>query len=116
MLDAYAGDGQYRAAYGVFQQLKAAGLSPDKVTYIALLKASIRGGDVDQALDLLDDMKWIEIQPDIVSDNNVIEPLCAAGRLFEAKDLVNEMELTRVATDSMTYGLLMKGLAARRQA
>jgi len=110
MIDGFARDGKYRTAYGVFQQLKAAGLRPDKVTYTTLIKASIRGGDLEQALDLLDDMKWIGIQPDILSYNNLIEALCNAHRLFEAKDLVNEMELTRVAPDSMTYGLLMTGL------
>ena len=53
MIDAFAADGQYRTAYGVFQQLKAVGLRPYKVTYTTLINASIKVGDLDNALDLL---------------------------------------------------------------
>jgi pentatricopeptide repeat protein len=63
MIVTFAANRQYWTAYGVFQQLKAAGLRPDKMTYTILIKASIKGGNLDNILDLLDDMKWIGIQP-----------------------------------------------------
>ncbi|KAL9181558.1 hypothetical protein ACHAXT_010363 [Thalassiosira profunda] len=111
MINAFAIVGQYQNAYDVFQSLKKSPIRPDSVTYTALIKASIKAGDTEKALDLLDDMKWTGARPDIVSYNSVIESLCSAGRLFEAKDLVNEMEtIEGVSPDSMTYGLLMRGL------
>ena len=53
MIDAFAADGQYRTAYGVFQQLKAVCLRPYKMTYTTLINTGIKGGDLDNALELL---------------------------------------------------------------
>ncbi|KAL7551689.1 hypothetical protein ACHAWF_014875 [Thalassiosira exigua] len=112
MMDAFANAGRYEDAHGIFRRLKGSNvLRPDEVTYTTLIKASIRSGEIDRALDLFDDMKWTGLRPDIVSYNSVIESLCGAGRLYEAKDLVTDMETTgQVAPNSMTYGLLMRGL------
>jgi pentatricopeptide repeat protein len=110
MIDAYAILGRYQDADDVFRLLKQSKLRPDQITFTTLIKASIKSGSLENALDLLDDMQWVGIKPDLVTYNSIIEALVNANRLYEAKDLVNEMERTKVKPDSMTYVLLMKGL------
>jgi len=60
--------------------------------------------------ELFYDMKEQGVSPDQVLFNTVIKSLCAQRRIVAAKKIVAQMEAAGVTPDSITYGLLMKGL------
>lgn len=65
----------------VFQEMKSAGVEPDLACYNALLKACARGGDVDKAVEVLEQINESqELEPNEQSWNSVIRAAGKAGR------------------------------------
>jgi pentatricopeptide repeat protein len=65
----------------VFQEMKSAGVEPDLACYNAILKACAKGGDVDKAVDVLDQINASEeLEPNEQTWNSVIRAAGKAGR------------------------------------
>jgi pentatricopeptide repeat protein len=94
-------------AFSIFDEMKRAGVRPDKFTYTSLIQACVHSGDMQE---LLYDMREQGVQPDAITYNTMIKSLCQQLQLNEAKKLISEMESRGIAPDSMTYGHLMNGL------
>lgn len=56
MISAFAKEERLQDAYTVYYGLKQAGLKPNKITFTALIKAVVAGGEIDSALEILDKM------------------------------------------------------------
>lgn len=96
-----------REAFTIFEQMKRAGLRPDKFTYTALIKVCEREGDIQE---LLYDMKERGVPADVVTFNTIMKTLCEKRQWTQATRLVTEMESRGVSPDSRTYGILMNGM------
>lgn len=109
MILALTNNGQYEEAIDLFYQMKRGGVAPDKISYTSLVKAivAMSEGDIEE---FFYDMKEQGVSPDPILFNTVIKSLCEQKKIVAAKKIVTHMENTGVAPDSMTYGLLMKGL------
>lgn len=65
----------------VFQEMKSAGVEPDLACYNALLKACAKGGDVEKAVEVLDQINASGgLEPNENSWNSVIRAAGKAGR------------------------------------
>ncbi|CAJ1961801.1 unnamed protein product [Cylindrotheca closterium] len=65
----------------IFQEMKSAGVEPDLACYNAILKACAKGGDVDKAVDVLDQINSSdELEPNEQTWNSVIRAAGKAGR------------------------------------
>jgi pentatricopeptide repeat protein len=96
-----------REAFTIFEQMKRAGLRPDKFTYTSLIKVCEREGDIQE---LLYDMKERGVPADVVTYNTIMKTLCEKRQWTQATRLVTEMESRGVSPDSRTYGILMNGM------
>ncbi|KAE8668165.1 putative Pentatricopeptide repeat (PPR) superfamily protein [Hibiscus syriacus] len=76
-----------------FEQLRADGLEPDRVTFTGLLMACNHAGMVDEGLIVFDCMQeTYGIAPDIEHFSCLIDMLGRAGRLYEAEDYMRRSE------------------------
>ncbi len=109
MILALTNNGRYDEAIDLFYRMKRGGITPDKISYTSLVKAivAMSEGDVEE---FFYDMKEQGVSPDPILFNTVIKSLCELKKIVSAKKIVSQMESAGVAPDSMTYGLLMKGL------
>lgn len=107
LLSALSNAGQSAEAFRIFDQLKLAGVRPDKYTYTSLIKACEKDGDVDE---LLYDMRERGVQADVVTYNTMIKTLCEGRKWSQATRLVTDMESRGVSPNSLTYGYLMNAL------
>lgn len=52
----------------MYCEMKAAGLLPNVVTYTSLMDALMKSGDMDGAMELLEEMKGAGVQPNKVRE------------------------------------------------
>lgn len=107
LISALSNAGNSAEAFRIFDQLKRAGVRPDKYTYTSLIKACVKDGDVDE---LLYDMRERGVQADVVTYNTMIKTLCEDRKWSQATRLVTEMESRGVSPNSLTYGYLMNAM------
>jgi len=109
MINALTRNGRYEEAIALFYRMKRNGLTPDKFSYTSLAKAivTMSEADIDE---FLYDMKEQGTVADSIFYNTIIKTLCEQKKIGSAKRIIVEMERAGIAPDSMTYGLLMKGL------
>lgn len=74
-------------AVGVFEEMRASGLSPDLYVFSALISGYARAGMYKQALELLDQMRERGVRPDLVVYTTVLNACVKgglrAGRILE---------------------------------
>eukprot|EP00980_Cylindrotheca_fusiformis_P000655 scaffold160_cov136-Cylindrotheca_fusiformis.AAC.2 len=111
VLNALTNRGRYQDAVELFYEMKKAGIKPDKRSYTSLAMAITFDIEVEGDIEeLFYDMKEQGVVPDVVTFNTAIKSLCKQKKISAAKKIVNMMEGSGVLPNSMTYGLLMKGL------
>jgi pentatricopeptide repeat protein len=65
----------------VFQEMKNAGVEPDLACYNAMLKACAKSGDVDRAMEVLDQIRASEdMEPNEITWNSIMTAAGKAGR------------------------------------
>lgn len=83
---------------------------PNAKSYNWVVVACARVGDVDRALQVARRMRREGIRINIVTNNNLLEACCNAGRLERAFAMVKDMiQHQRVEPNSHTYDALIKG-------
>jgi pentatricopeptide repeat protein len=111
ILNALTNRGRYQDVVELFYKMKKVGVKPDKLSYTSLAKAITSDIDVEGDIEeLFYDMKEQGVVADVVTYNTAIKSLCKQRRIGAARKIVDVMEGSGVSPDSMTYGLLMKGL------
>ncbi|KAI5389551.1 hypothetical protein KIW84_075004 [Lathyrus oleraceus] len=66
-------------------------LKPDTVTYTSLINFFCRNGQIDEAIELLKEMKENECEDDTVTFNVILGGLSREGRFDEALDMIEKL-------------------------
>lgn len=92
MISGYAQHGAGKHALHLFDEMRAQGLRPDWITFVAVLLACNHAGLVDTGIQYFDSMRTIygiEAKPDHYTC--MVDLLGRAGKLVEAVNLINKM-------------------------
>ncbi|CAI7852778.1 unnamed protein product [Closterium sp. NIES-53] len=99
LLKGYARSDNPLEALSVAEEMHLQGLQWERVTFNCLILACVRAGDMDRALDLLQDMKAEalrrgddDVLPDAVTYTTIIKGLSEEGDLEALRDVVADMK------------------------
>lgn len=105
LISAYALHGQARTALEIFEQMELAGVQPDGITFLGVLKACSHAGLADEALCYFTRMKKdYGVEPNSDHYSCLVDVLSRAGRLHEAYTVIREMP---VKVTSKAWGALL---------
>ncbi|KMZ65915.1 Pentatricopeptide repeat-containing protein [Zostera marina] len=110
MMKGLAVHGQGEEALELFSQMEKEGMSPNEVTFIALLSACSHGGGlVPKGLEIFRSMQEkYDVTPGIKHYGCVVDLLGRAGRIEEAFEFVENMSKESVVKpDSIVWGALL---------
>ncbi|KAI5074936.1 hypothetical protein GOP47_0010897 [Adiantum capillus-veneris] len=103
----YAEQGHGDLALELFEKMKAANLTPDKVTFTCALKACIGLEAMEQGRVIHEDIKKVGLQKDVVVGTALIDMYNKCGSVEEARSVFDEMP-TR---NTLTWGAMLSGYA-----
>ncbi|KAL9679769.1 hypothetical protein QQ045_017636 [Rhodiola kirilowii] len=103
LLDAYSSEGDYKKADELVQNMKSAGLVPNKVMLTTLLKVYVRGGLFEKAKELLAELEDF----DGYAYSIMISAFCRAGLLDEAKLLAIDFEASSEKFDVVILNTML---------
>lgn len=99
-----------------FNEMRARGIAPSKVSYTTLMKAFALTGQSKLVNKVFDEMlKDARIKVDLVAWNVLVEAYCKQGQLEEAKKVVQRMRESGFEPDVATYGSLANAIALARK-
>lgn len=105
LIGGFAMHGKSKEAIDTFEQMKIEKVSPNKVTFIALLNACSHGNMVDEGRRYFESMaRSYGIEADIEHYGCMVDLLGRAGLLQEAEDVISSMPM---APDAATWGALL---------
>ena len=105
MIAAYAIHGHGKEALILFNKMQQAGMTPDSITFTAVLSACSRAGLVNEGLQYFEHMKQnYHITPSVEHYACVVDLLGCAGRLNEANNFIENMPLKPSAS---VWGVLL---------
>ncbi|XP_031268329.1 pentatricopeptide repeat-containing protein At3g09650, chloroplastic [Pistacia vera] len=100
----------------LFNEMRAKGIAPTKVSYTTLMKAFALSGQPKLARKVFDEMvKDPRVKVDLVAWNMLIEGHCRMGFIEEAKRLVQRMKEDGFYPNVATYGSLANGISLARK-
>ena len=92
IISADARHGNYAAVVALFERMVAAGMTPDELTFLAVLTACGHGGMVDRGLEVFESMvREHRVKPTEEHYSAVVDMLGRAGRLEEAERVAATM-------------------------
>lgn len=103
MISCYSKAANVNDVLKMFNQMKDAGVEPDRKVYNAVVYALAKGKCVDAAKDLLKTMEEKGLVADAVTFNSLIRPLCKARRMDDAREVFGEMLQRGLAPSIRTY-------------
>merc|ERR1719235_2021879 len=116
MIDACARCGAMDRVPQLLADMKAANISPDQITYGTLVKGHCLSGSVDQAFEVLNEMRLGgKHQPDEILYNCLLDGCAKEHRLEEALVLWEEMKAQGVRPSNFTLCTLVKLLGRARR-
>ncbi|XP_078431979.1 uncharacterized protein LOC144703636 [Wolffia australiana] len=86
------------------------GLAPTTITYNCLIHGFCMGGEIEQAMELMEEMKSEGVPPSVVTLNMLIDGLCRGGRASSALDLLRRVQChdnAQVKENAATYSVLI---------
>nr|XP_017241825.1 PREDICTED: pentatricopeptide repeat-containing protein At3g09650, chloroplastic-like [Daucus carota subsp. sativus] len=99
-----------------FNEMRARGIAPSKVSYTTLMKAFALSGQPKLANKVFDEMlNDPRVKVDLVAWNMLVEGDCRLGLLEEAKRIVERMKENGVHPNVATYGSLANCIALARK-
>ncbi|KDP37157.1 hypothetical protein JCGZ_06213 [Jatropha curcas] len=112
MMKGYAQQGQGAMAVMLFNKMMESRITPDDITYIALLCACSRSGMVEEGLKYFNSMELNSVEPNLKHYACVVDLLGRAGQLKEAHELIEKMPLK---PDAAIWGALLNACRIHRQ-
>ncbi|KAJ0987586.1 hypothetical protein J5N97_005942 [Dioscorea zingiberensis] len=103
-------------AVKLFDEMLAAGLRPDMITYVLVIRALCAASRVSDACGIVSQMRANGCAPNKVVLSALFEGACAAGELDTAMKILGEMEAgddRACAPNVVTYTCLMKWLCEK---
>lgn len=82
-------------------------------SYMSLIRAAGRDGDVDSAFNVLESVKSIGVSMDTLAYNSLLDVCASAGYMDRAKRLVQEIK-EQGLVDLVTFNTLLKGYCTKR--
>lgn len=105
MIGGFAMHGKSKEAIEVFEQMKVEKVSPNKVTFVALLNACSHGNRVEEGRGYFESMAGhYGVKPELEHYGCMVDLLGRAGRLKEAEEIISNMPLT---PDVAIWGALL---------
>ncbi|KAJ4977689.1 hypothetical protein NE237_008469 [Protea cynaroides] len=103
-------------ALAYFNEMRAHGIAPSKISYTTLMKAFALSGQPKLANKVFDEMlKDPRVKVDLIAWNMLVEGYCRLGLVEEAKKIVQSMRENGFYPDVATYGSLANGIALARK-
>ncbi|XP_028775179.1 pentatricopeptide repeat-containing protein At3g09650, chloroplastic [Neltuma alba] len=103
-------------ALAFFNEMRAKGIAPTKVSYTTLMKAFALSGQPKLAHRVFDEMlNDPRVKADRVAWNMLVEGYCRLGLIEEAKKIIEKMKENGLYPDVATYGSLANGIALARR-
>lgn len=105
MIGGFAMHGKSKEAIDVFEQMKVENISPNKVTFVALLNACSHGNRVEEGRDYFESMAGrYGVEPELEHYGCMVDLLGRAGHLKEAEEIISRMPST---PDVAIWGALL---------
>lgn len=105
MVGGFAMHGKSKEAIEVFEQMKIEKVSPNKVTFVALLNACSHGNRVEEGRCYFESMaSHYGVEPELEHYGCLVDLLGRAGRLKEAEEIISSMPFT---PDVAIWGALL---------
>ncbi|KAJ7527753.1 hypothetical protein O6H91_16G069500 [Diphasiastrum complanatum] len=112
IISAYADHGQGKEAINLFQQMQQTGIAPDKVAFVAVLKACARIAALEQGKQLHSDIIKSGFESDLVIGNILVDMYAKCGCIEHARQAFNKMsERDVISWSAMIAGYAQIGLA-----
>lgn len=103
-------------ALAFFNEMRAKGIAPTKVSYTTLMKAFALSGQPKLAHRVFDEMlNDPRVKADTIAWNMLVEGYCRLGLIEEAKKVIEKMKENGLHPDVATYGSLANGIAFARR-
>lgn len=103
-------------ALAFFNEMRAKGIAPTKISYTTLMKAFAFSGQPKLANKVFDEMlNDSRVKVDLVAWNMLVEGYCRLGMVEEAKKIVLRMKENGFYPNVATYGSLANGIALARK-
>merc|ERR1719235_1863403 len=116
MIDACARCGAMDRVPQLLADMKMANISPDQVTYGTLVKGHCLSGSVDQAFEVLNEMRLGgKHQPDEILYNCLLDGCAKEHRLEDAMTLYEQMKQDNIVPSNFTLCTLVKLLGRSRR-
>ncbi|XP_077242864.1 pentatricopeptide repeat (PPR) superfamily protein [Tasmannia lanceolata] len=107
LIAGYGQQGNSEKAIEIFERMQSFGYEPDDVTYISMLGACVKSGDIETACQMFDKM----LRPSISSWNAILSGYCQKGRYEEAVELFRKMQFVNVQIDRTTAAIILSSCA-----
>ncbi|XP_023529533.1 pentatricopeptide repeat-containing protein At3g62890-like [Cucurbita pepo subsp. pepo] len=105
MIGGFAMHGKSKEAIEVFEQMKVEKVSPNKVTFVALLNACSHGNRVEEGRRYFKSMAGrYGVEPELEHYGCMVDLLGRSGRLKEAEEIISSMPMT---PDVAIWGALL---------
>ncbi|CAL0316974.1 unnamed protein product [Lupinus luteus] len=103
-------------ALAFFNEMRARGITPTKISYTTLMKAFAFSGQPKLANKVFDEMiNDRQVKVDVIAWNMLVEGYCRLGLVEEAKKVIQKMKENGFHPDVGTYGSLANGIALARR-
>ncbi|KAK7264028.1 hypothetical protein RJT34_31630 [Clitoria ternatea] len=103
-------------ALSFFNEMRARGIAPTKISYTTLMKAFAFSGQPKLAHRVFDEMvNDPRVKVDLIAWNMLVEGFCRLGLVDEAKKVIQKMKDSGFHPDVGTYGSLANGIALARK-
>ncbi|KAL6142009.1 hypothetical protein ACLB2K_060293 [Fragaria x ananassa] len=103
-------------ALAFFNEMRAKGIAPTKISYTTLMKAFALSGQPKLANKVFDEMlNDPRVKADLVAWNMLVEGYCRLGLVEESKKIIQRMKEHGFLPDVATYGSLANGIALARK-
>ncbi|KAK4738840.1 hypothetical protein R3W88_002537 [Solanum pinnatisectum] len=114
LISYFSEKGQFTTASRIMKRMIDDGFLPNVVTYGALIHAYCLAGNLDEAMKIFQNMSSaINVPPNTVIYNILIDTLCKSDKVEAAISLLGEMKDKGVRPNTKTYNALFKGLHER---
>ncbi|XP_024188306.1 pentatricopeptide repeat-containing protein At3g09650, chloroplastic [Rosa chinensis] len=103
-------------ALAFFNEMRAKGIAPTKISYTTLMKAFALSGQPKLANKVFEEMlNDPRVKADLVAWNMLVEGYCRLGLVEESKKIIQRMKEHGFHPDVATYGSLANGIALARK-
>ncbi|KAL0369842.1 UNVERIFIED_CONTAM: Pentatricopeptide repeat-containing protein [Sesamum angustifolium] len=116
VIGSYARNGYYEEAMGAFEEMQKAKrvfdvmVDKDLVALNAMVSGYVQNDSVQEALNLVEEMKFVGVKPDIVTWNTLISGFSQANDEVMVSKIFQTMETDGVKPDAISWTSVISGL------